>query len=149
MTGEHPSGPGSDLLSDGETAVPMVLAVEDEPLNRRLIHAILEPAGYRVVDAGSLEAARMVLAAERPDVILLDLRLPDGDGLGLVRQLKADPERYGIPVIAATASALSPIPEAAVDAGCDGFLVKPIRPVELLAEVRRQLERVRMAGATD
>jgi CheY-like chemotaxis protein len=124
-----------------------VLAVEDEPLNRRLVHAILEPEGYRVEDATTLQEARAWLARERPDLILLDLRLPDGDGLGLARELKADPVRCSIPIIAATASALSPVPEAAVDAGCDGFLTKPIRPADLLAEVARQLERVPLDGA--
>ncbi|MBA2253773.1 MAG: response regulator [Chloroflexi bacterium] len=123
----------------------IVLAVEDEPLNRRLVHAILEPEGYRVADATTLAAARAWLSRERPDLILLDLRLPDGDGLVLARELKADPQRYTIPIIAATASALSPVPEAAVDAGCDGFLIKPIRPADLLAEVARQLRRVRDA----
>ena len=126
---------------------PMVLAVEDEPLNRRLVHAILEPQGYRVEDAVTLADARELLRREQPDVILLDLRLPDGDGLVLARELKADPLRYMIPIIAATASALSPVPEAAVDAGCDGFLIKPIRPAELIAEVARQMERVRTADA--
>ena len=121
----------------------MVLAIEDEPLDRRLVHAVLEPAGYRVIDARSLAEARGVLAGERPDIILLDVRLPDGDGLNLVRELKTDPDRYSIPIIATTASALSPVPEAAVDAGCDGFLIKPIRPYELLGEIARQLGRVR------
>jgi CheY-like chemotaxis protein len=136
--GGTPSEPGPRLV---------VLAIEDEPLNRRLVHAVLEPAGYRVIDARSLVEAREALEGERPDIILLDVRLPDGDGLSLARDLKADPDRYSIPIIAATASALSPVPEAAVDAGCDGFLVKPIRPFELLAEIARQLERVRVTIA--
>jgi CheY-like chemotaxis protein len=137
--------PATGTARPGERPT-VVLAVEDEPLNRRLVHAVLEPAGYRVIDAASLAEAREVIARDRPDVILLDLRLPDGDGLGLARELKADPALYLIPIIAATASALSPVPEAAVDAGCDGFLVKPIRPSELIAEVGRQIARVRSTG---
>lgn len=120
---------------------PLVLVVEDEPLNRRLVHAVLEPAGYDVVEASTLADARSWLEDGRPDLILLDLRLPDGDGLILAREMKSRPELSVIPIVAATASALAPVPEAAIDAGCDGFLVKPIRPSELLAEVARQLER--------
>lgn len=141
--------PGSGGAPDGVAARrPTVLAIEDEPLNRRLVHAILEPEGYRVVDATTLAEARAWLATDRPDLILLDLRLPDGDGLGLARELKAHPEYYSIPIIAATASALSPVPEAAVDAGCDGFLIKPIRPADLLAEVARLMTRIRTPDAT-
>jgi CheY-like chemotaxis protein len=143
--GSTPDGRGG--AEAAEPRRPVVLAVEDEPLNRRLVHAILEPEGYRVHDAVTLAEAREWLRHEHPDIILLDLRLPDGDGLILARELKADPRRFMIPIIAATASALSPVPEAAVDAGCDGFLIKPIRPAELVAEVARQLARVRTADA--
>jgi CheY-like chemotaxis protein len=120
----------------------VILAVEDEPLNRRLLHVVLEPAGYTVIDAGTLAEAREQLDRVAPDLVLLDLRLPDGEGLSLAREIRARPDLDALPIVAATASAMPPVPQQAEEAGCSGFLVKPIRPGVLLQEVRSQLERV-------
>ena len=120
-----------------------ILAVEDEPLNRRLLHAVLEPAGYRVIDAATLAEAREWLASNLPDLILLDLRLPDGNGLELARELKGSEEWRRVPIVAATASAMPPVQLDADDAGCDGFLAKPIPPSTLRAEIEKQLRRAR------
>jgi CheY-like chemotaxis protein len=125
------------------TAGATILAVEDEPLNRRLLHAILEPAGYRVVDAATLAEARDWLADNLPDLVLLDLRLPDGNGLELAREMKGDERSRAVPIVAATASAMPPVQLDADEAGCDGFLAKPIAPSALRAEVERQLRRAR------
>jgi two-component system, cell cycle response regulator DivK len=117
-----------------------VLAVEDEPLNRLLLHAVLEPRGYTVVDAASLAEARARISERLPDLVLLDLRLPDGDGLELCRELKMEDATARVPIVAATASVMPDIVSAAKAAGCDGFLAKPIRPRDLLAEVQRHLD---------
>jgi CheY-like chemotaxis protein len=122
---------------------PVVLAVEDEPLNRRLLHAILTPSGYQVVDAPSLTAARAWLQGNRPDLILLDLRLPDGDGLDLARELKADPALRSIPVVVATASAMPPVHAQAMAAGVDGFLAKPIAAGRLRSEIAAHIQKAR------
>jgi len=127
------------VVTGGDRAAATVLAVEDEPLNRLLLHAVLEREGYTVIDAGTLAEARARISERLPDLVLLDLRLPDGDGLELCRELKTEDATARVPVVAATASVMPAIVTAAKDAGCDGFLAKPIRPGELLAEVQRHL----------
>jgi CheY-like chemotaxis protein len=116
-----------------------ILAVEDEPLNRMLLHAVLEREGYSLIDAGTLAEARERISERLPDIVLLDLRLPDGNGLELCRELKNEDSTAGVPVVVTTASVMPAIVTAAKDAGCAGFLAKPIRPSELLAEVGRLL----------
>ena len=129
-------------MSAGRT----ILAVEDEPLNRRLLRAVLEPAGYAVVEAPTLGDARWWLSEQLPDLVLLDLRLPDGDGLSLARELRGRRDADGVPIVAATANAMPEVPAQVREAGCDGLLIKPISPATLLAEVKSQLER---AGGGD
>ena len=121
------------------TRAHVILAVEDEPLNRRLLRAVLEPAGYEVVEAPTLDDARDWLASRLPDLILLDLRLPDGDGLSLAREVRQRSDTAAVRIVAATANALPEVPDEAREAGCNGFLTKPISPARLLAEVRDQL----------
>lgn len=113
-----------------------VLLVEDEELNRVLVRAILSRAGHdtvkaiELVEAGDLKAARSVLEGEPIDLILLDVNLPDGNGLSLASDLA---EREGRPqVVALTASVLPHERAAAMSAGCDGFLDKPYAAQELL-----------------
>jgi two-component system KDP operon response regulator KdpE len=121
-----------------------ILLVEDEELNRTLVKAVLarsaEPAVREasVIDATSLAAARDRLAADRIDLILLDMNLPDGNGLTLARELSSS----GSPkptVIAVTASVLPQDRAAAIDAGCDDFLDKPYAAADLVAVVSRHL----------
>ena len=123
-----------------EAAPPAHLfAVEDEPRNTALLEAILTPAGYRLTSADRLELARVWLAGHRPDLILLDRRLPDGDGLDLCREIRADDRLRDVPVMLVTASVLPEDRTAAMDAGCDAFMMKPVRVAALLAEVERLL----------
>ena len=113
-----------------------VLLVEDEELNRVLVRAILARAtagpvlGVDLVEAGSLAAARGALAEGPVDVILLDVNLPDGNGLTLASDLIAEPHRPQ--VIALTASVLPHERAAAMNAGCDAFLDKPYAAQDLL-----------------
>ena len=97
----------------------------------------LEYLGYRVLQAVNgaegVERAR----AERPDLVLMDVELPVLDGWTATRQLKADPATRHIPVIALTAHAMAPDRQKAVEAGCDGYLSKPIAPQAVADEVRR------------
>jgi CheY-like chemotaxis protein len=116
-----------------------VLVVEDEPRNTALVRAILGPAGYQLVAVDTLAAARSWLADGRPDLLLLDRHLPDGDGLELARELKSRPGTTTLPILLVSASVLPTDREAALEAGCDGFLMKPIRIDGLLAEVERLL----------
>lgn len=103
-----------------------MLVVEDNPVNLRLVRALLDRAGYRSVAAGSLAEAYQRLAESQPDLVLLDIQLPDGDGLSLVRQLRAGQAAGGIPVVAVTAYAMPGDRERALAAGCAGYLTKPL-----------------------
>jgi len=118
-----------------------ILVVEDNPLNRELVVDLLEGAGYTVLQAdegvGLLERVR----AGQPGLILLDLQLPGEDGVTLARQLKADPATREIPVLAMTAYARVEDQERAMEAGCDGYLRKPLDTRALLQTVARHLGR--------
>jgi CheY-like chemotaxis protein len=122
-----------------------ILLVEDEELNRALVRAILARAAAplgtaRLVEAGTLAAARTALATEPVDVILLDVNLPDGNGLTLAAELAAA-GGHRPAVIALTAGVLPHQRAAALEAGCDAFLDKPYGSTDLLALLTRYLER--------
>lgn len=112
-----------------------VLLVEDDESNRKLLVEILESAGHRVCAASSGRAA-ITLAMERcPDVIVMDVNLPDLDGLAATRLLRAQPATRAIPVLAVTGLAMRGDAERIRAAGCDGYLGKPISYRDLLAAV--------------
>ena len=112
-----------------------VLYVEDNFHNRRLVRKILQSQGYRVLEAEDGVTGLAVIRAERPPLVLLDISLPDLDGLQLVAAMKADPELAAIPVIALTASAMRGDRERFLAAGCDDYLSKPVQAMELLDRV--------------
>jgi two-component system, cell cycle response regulator DivK len=120
-------------------ASPLILAVEDEPRNAALLEAILSRAGYRLHVAGELGAARSWLVDGAPALVLLDRHLPDGDGLDLIPEIKSSPRLRDVPILLVSASVLPQDVEAAMAAGCDGFLPKPVRVRPLVDEVRRLL----------
>jgi two-component system, cell cycle response regulator DivK len=116
-------------MSGAESSRPAakrILVVEDNELNMKLLNDVLEAHGYEVMSTGrgmvAVEWARLY----RPDLILMDLQLPDLSGLDATRQLKADPETRGIPVIAVTAFAMAGDEKRALDHGCDAYVAKPI-----------------------
>jgi CheY-like chemotaxis protein len=121
----------------------VVLIVEDIPVNLMLAEAVMEGAGYYVISASSAEEAWRLLDSVHPDVILMDLQLPGIDGLTLTRQLKAEPRTAQIPVIALTAHAMKGDEEAALAAGCDGYVSKPLDTRTLAAQVDAILDRFR------
>jgi CheY-like chemotaxis protein len=104
----------------------LILVVEDNEANQMLVRAVLELEGYRVVLAGSAPEALEQLNRSSPDLILMDVQLPGEDGLSLTRRLKGDPATAGIPVVALTAHAMAGDREQAMDAGCKGYIAKPI-----------------------
>ena len=113
-----------------------VLVIEDDPTDRKLVVAVLQMNGHIVRESMSAEAALDAIAVEKPDVILLDLRLPGMDGLTLIRQLKAKAGTSQIPVVAVTAYPERYRREELLAAGCEACIVKPIDTREL----GRQLE---------
>jgi two-component system, cell cycle response regulator DivK len=118
----------------------LILVVEDDLPSRMLATATLEGDGYIVDGAASAEEAVERIAQGRPDLILMDIQLPGMDGLELTKQLKADPATAGIPVLAVTGNAMPLQQRAAIAAGCEAFIAKPVSPAELSAEVRSHLQ---------
>jgi len=112
-----------------------VLVVEDSPVNMLLTVAILERAGHHPVQAETAARGIALAREHRPDVILMDIQLPEMDGLAATRLIKADPELRSLPVVALTAFAMKGDEETMRAAGCDGYVTKPIRYKEFLAEV--------------
>jgi len=117
-----------------------ILLVEDHEDNRNIYRTILEHYGYRVVVASDGRSGIQLAREERPDLILMDLSIPFVDGWEATRVLKQDVTTAAIPIIALSAHALAEDRERARDAGCDGYLAKPVEPRKVLAEVKRFLE---------
>lgn len=113
----------------------VVLAVEDDPRNAALLEAVLGPTSHALHVAGSLGDARAWLAANAADTILLDRHLGDGDGLSLLADIRSSPANRDAHVVLVSASVMDADRAAALAAGCDAFLPKPIRIRELLAEI--------------
>ncbi len=112
-----------------------VLYIEDNPQNMRLVRKILMAAGYDVLEANQ-GLTGVALAAERmPDLILMDINLPDISGLEATARLKASPQLSWIPIVALTANAMHGDRENCLAAGCDGYLAKPVMKNELLNTV--------------
>jgi len=118
---------------------PLILLVEDNEANQMLARAVLELDGFEVRVAGSAEEARTELRAATPSVILMDVQLPGEDGLSLTRDLKADPATASIPVVALTAHAMSGDRALAIQAGCQGYIAKPIDTRTFGNDVRRYI----------
>ena len=117
-----------------------VLVVDDTLANRWVLTRVLEEGGYKVVQAENAAEAFRHLAAKRPDLVVLDVRLPDASGFDLARTLKADPPTADLPVLLISASFTSPNERArGLDAGADGYLTHPVEPPVLLATVRALL----------
>jgi len=112
-----------------------VLVVDDNPANIKLLEAVLTPRGYRVVTAGSGSEALVRVAGERPDLILLDIVMPDLDGYAVCRQLRSNPATRLLPVVMITASGEAEKIKA-IEAGADDFVSKPFNQAELLARVK-------------
>ena len=106
--------------------VPLVLIVDDHEKNRKLARDVLRAAGLRTLEAGRGDEAISVATDNRPDVILLDLRLPDMAGTEVARQLRSGTGTGGIPVVALSASAYAWNSDRLLAAGFDGYLQKPI-----------------------
>jgi CheY-like chemotaxis protein len=122
--------------------MPKVLYVEDNDDNVYMLKMRLElEDGFEVLVAGDGEQGLAIAAAERPDLILMDLNLPVVDGWEATRRLRLDPETRTIPIIALTAHAMAGDRERALAAGCDEFDTKPIDLERLLAKIRAVLDR--------
>ena len=116
-----------------------ILLVEDNPVNRRLAEFLLRSQGYKVLEATTAQEAFELLKAERPDLIVIDIQLPGIDGLEAARKLKQDPTTCNIPVIAVTSYAMKGDREKALEAGCVGYVSKPIDKTIFVQEIATHL----------
>ena len=118
---------------------PTILIIDDDRLTRWSVSRILGRAGYQVREAGSLTEGEAALERQRPDLILLDIRLPDGDGFALLKAVRLG--HPDLPVIMMTAHASPETEQAALALGARGHLTKPCDPTELQAVVGNTLAR--------
>ena len=118
---------------------PRILVVEDDSDNGKYLVRLLEETGFQTLLATTAAEAIRIARRERPDLVLMDVRLAEGDGRAAARELKAAAETAAIPIVAVTALALEGDREACLAAGCDDYLSKPFRPRELLAKMRTLL----------
>lgn len=119
-----------------------LLTVEDETAIRELLAFICETDGHEVVKAASLTEARSALAEAEPDLILLDVMLPDGSGFDFLRELRSEPKTSAIPVMMITARGDEADRVSGLDSGADDYIVKPFMPRELTARIRAVLRRI-------
>ncbi len=117
-----------------------ILIVEDNELNVKLLRDILEFHGYETIVTDSGAEAVSLSRQDRPDLILLDIQLPDIPGTEVARQLKADRQTRDIPIIAVTAFAMPGDRQRFLDAGCDDYVSKPFRIHDILAIVERSID---------
>src|SRR5918994_5371304 len=126
-------------------SIPLLI-VDDEPPIRRLLRTSLAVQGYRILEAGSARAALDLVAREAPEVVLLDLGLPDQDGLEVIRQLRAAGSKVAIIVLSSRGD--EPGKVEALDLGADDYVTKPFGMAELVARIRTALRhRVQRQGA--
>ena len=116
-----------------------ILLIEDNAVNRRLAQFLLKSQGYEVWEAGNATEAFDRLKEAQPDLILMDIQLPGMDGLTATRQLKTDPSTREIPILAVTSYAMKGDETKAYEAGCIGYITKPIDKKLFLETVARLL----------
>jgi len=117
----------------------LILVVEDNEANQLLASSVLERAGYRVAVASNSVEALDAIKRSEPALILMDIQLPGKDGLAFTRELKADPATAAIPIVALTALAMPGDLARSLEAGCAGYISKPIDTRTLTAEVQKYL----------
>jgi len=115
----------------------IVLIVEDNDKNRKLIRDLLQAKGYQTIETDSAEEGITLAEERKPALILMDIQLPDMDGITALKQLKSAPTTRSIPVMAITASAMTYNRESMLAEGFDGYQIKPFNLREFIADVAR------------
>lgn len=112
-----------------------ILIVEDNEINMKLIRTILSSKGHLLIEASDGEEALQSIVMERPDLVLMDIQIPKIDGLEATRRIRAMEDLKDTPIIALTAHAMEGDKEKILDAGCDGYIAKPINTRAFLSEI--------------
>jgi len=120
-----------------------ILVVDDDEKNMKLFRDVLQATGYRTLEAATGGDAVRLATAHAPALVLMDIRLPDIDGLEALRRLRSAEQTASIPVLAVTAQAMKGDRERFIEAGFDGYLSKPVDVDELLEYVGRYAGRAR------
>ena len=120
-----------------------ILYVEDNPDNRTLVRRILLSEDYKLLEAKNAHEALDVIKTTRPDLILMDINMPDMDGYALTARIKKMPGFERVPILALTANVMRGDREKTLEAGCDGYIQKPIDIEQLVKEIERFLSRSR------
>ena len=118
----------------------IILYIEDNPENRLLVKRVLEAEGYQVVEADSGSTGLQKAEKLKPDLVLMDINLPEIDGYELTRRLKQMLHLAGVPVVAMTANVMKGDRERTLAAGCDGYIQKPIDVDQLPLQVARFMQ---------
>ena len=126
----------------GSPMAKRILIVEDNDLNLKLFRDLLGANGYETVETREGLEAISLTRNMRPDLILMDIQLPEISGLDITKKIKADPEICDIPIVAVTAFAMKDDEDKIMQAGCEAYLSKPIAIDQFLATIRRLLEGV-------
>lgn len=103
-----------------------ILVIEDNELNMKLVRSLLKMGKYEVLEASDAETGMKLLRKQKPDLILMDIQLPGMDGLTATKMIKADPDMQDIPVVAFTSFAMDGDEKKAFQAGCVGYITKPL-----------------------
>lgn len=123
-----------------------VLYIEDNPLNMRLVKKYLQSMGIQMIEAVDGFSGLDMAMQSQPDLILVDVNLPDIDGLEVTRRLRSHDETSEMPIVALTANAMHGDRERCLNSGCDGYLAKPVSRVELVNVLRNYLPEQFQAG---
>ena len=118
-----------------------ILYVEDNPENRMLVRRILFAEGYALIEARDADEALNILSSKHPDLILMDINMPGVDGYTLTSHIKSMPGFANVPIVAITANVMRGDREKTLQAGCDGYIQKPIDIDQLTREIERFLAR--------
>jgi CheY-like chemotaxis protein len=119
--------------------VKRILVVEDNDTNMYLIKFILEKSGYEVIEAREGAVGVELAVKEKPDLVIMDIRLPDIDGLEATKRIRASKGNHKIPIVAITSFAMAGDREEALAAGCTDYIEKPINPDTFVAEIEKYL----------
>jgi CheY-like chemotaxis protein len=119
-----------------------VLVVEDNPNNMKLINMVLKRHGYETIGAVTGEEGVEKAGTEKPGMILMDIMLPDIDGLETTRRIRKIESMQNIPIIAITSYAMAGDREKIIEAGCNGYFEKPINPLTIMTDIEKIIERM-------